>query len=241
MDGYVAKPLDPEELFLALRGIEVEATDVALAVFDESAALARIGDDELFGKLVALFLDECPQRMVEIREGITQRDGRAVERAAHNLKGAAAIFSAEAACRAAERLEAIGSEQHWAEADPAIRSLERGRRSPPDGPARDRPARHAVVKTTACLGGVSLERGVPAAEIHEYIQESDNVVWVDVQDPGPAEVASLEEEFGFHTLALEGAMQPGQARPVDEYRATCCSSPPRRSPADPPASCGPRA
>jgi magnesium transporter len=75
------------------------------------------------------------------------------------------------------------------------------------------------VKTLACLGGVSLERGVPATEIHEYIQESDNVVWVDVQDPGPAEAAILEEEFGFHTLTLEGAMQPGQARPkLDEYK-----------------------
>ena len=72
----------------------------------------------------------------------------------------------------------------------------------------------------ACLGGVSLERGVPAAEIHEYIQESDNVVWVDVQDLGPTEAAILEEEFGFHTLALEGAMQPGQARPkLDEYKS----------------------
>ncbi len=71
----------------------------------------------------------------------------------------------------------------------------------------------------ACLGGVSLERGVPAAEIHEYIQETDNVVWVDAQDPGPAEASILEEEFGFHPLALEGAMQPGQSRPkLDEYK-----------------------
>jgi magnesium transporter len=75
------------------------------------------------------------------------------------------------------------------------------------------------VKTLACLGGVSLERDVPAAEIHEYIQESDNVVWVDVQDPGPAEASVLEEEFGFHPLALEGATQSVQARPkLDEYK-----------------------
>ena len=75
------------------------------------------------------------------------------------------------------------------------------------------------MKTLACLGGVSLERGVPAAEIHEYIQESDNVVWVDVQDPGPAEAAILEEEFGFHAVALEGATQPGPARPrLDEFK-----------------------
>jgi len=71
----------------------------------------------------------------------------------------------------------------------------------------------------ACLGGVSLERGVPVEEIHDYIREADNVVWVDVQDPGPAEASILEEEFGFHPLALEGATQPGQPRPkLDEYK-----------------------
>ena len=75
------------------------------------------------------------------------------------------------------------------------------------------------MRTLACLGGVSLERDVPTAEIHEYIQESDNVVWVDVQDPGPAEASVLEEEFGFHPLALEGATQSAQARPkLDEYK-----------------------
>ena len=41
------------------------------------------------------------------------------------------------------------------------------------------------LRAVACLGGVSLERGVPTGEIHDYIQEPENVVWVDVQDPGP--------------------------------------------------------
>jgi magnesium transporter len=75
------------------------------------------------------------------------------------------------------------------------------------------------VKTVACLAGVSLERDVPCEEIHDYIQEAENLVWVDVQDPGPAEVAMLEEEFGFHSLALEDAAM-GQQRPkVDEYKS----------------------
>jgi len=122
MDGYVAKPLDPKELFLALDGIAASA--VPLAVFDKGAALERIGDEELFGKLVELFLDECPKQMAEIRRGITQRDGGTVERAAHNLKGAAGVFSAEAACRGAERIEAMGRDESWADAEAALRSLE---------------------------------------------------------------------------------------------------------------------
>jgi magnesium transporter len=74
------------------------------------------------------------------------------------------------------------------------------------------------LKAVACLGGVSLERGVPSSEIHDYIQEPDNVVWVDAQDPGPAEIATLIDEFGLHPLALEDAAG-GQRRPkADEFK-----------------------
>jgi len=74
------------------------------------------------------------------------------------------------------------------------------------------------VKAVACLGGLSFERGVCAEEIREYLAEPENVVWVDVQDPGPGELAMLVEEFGFHPLTLEGAGE-GQRRPkLDEYK-----------------------
>jgi magnesium transporter len=76
----------------------------------------------------------------------------------------------------------------------------------------------ARVKTIACVGGVSLERGVPAEEISEHLREAENVVWVDVQDPGQTELSMLVDEFGFHPLALEGAGE-GQRRPkLDEYK-----------------------
>jgi hypothetical protein len=74
------------------------------------------------------------------------------------------------------------------------------------------------LRAVACLGGVSLERAVPTAEIHDYIQEPENVVWVDAQDSGPSELAMLADEFGLDPQALEGASH-GQRRPkVDEYK-----------------------
>ncbi len=80
---------------------------------------------------------------------------------------------------------------------------------PPDAPK---------VKTVACMGGVSLERGVETADIHDYIRDADNLVWMDVQDPGQEEISMLLEEFGFHPLALEDVSR-GQQRPkVDEYK-----------------------
>jgi magnesium transporter len=74
------------------------------------------------------------------------------------------------------------------------------------------------VRATACLGGVSLERGVPPADVAEYIRDPENVVWLDVQDPGPEEIALLFEEFGFHPLALEDVARAQQRAKVDEYK-----------------------
>ncbi|WP_165252235.1 magnesium transporter CorA family protein [Paludisphaera soli] len=84
--------------------------------------------------------------------------------------------------------------------------------------AAGEPPGASKLKATACLGGVSLERGVPIEELHDYIKESENVVWLDVQDPGPSELAMLIDEFGIHPLALEGVCL-GRRRPkVDEYK-----------------------
>ena len=76
----------------------------------------------------------------------------------------------------------------------------------------------AKVKTLACLGGISLERGVAMDEVHGYVKDPTNIVWVDIEDAGPEEFSMLLEEFGFHPLALEDAAK-GQQRPkVDEYK-----------------------
>jgi magnesium transporter len=95
--------------------------------------------------------------------------------------------------------------------------MAREQREKPDEVAGSPPGTPRL-KAVACLGGVSLERGIPTAEIHDYIQEPENVVWVDVQDPGPSELSMLVDEFGLHPPALEGASL-GQRRPkVDEYK-----------------------
>src|SRR5438105_3017705 len=76
----------------------------------------------------------------------------------------------------------------------------------------------AKVRTVACLGGVSLERDVPGEEIQDYLEDPRNLVWVDIQNPGPAERALLMEQFGFHPLAPDEA-DSGQHRPrIDPYR-----------------------
>jgi magnesium transporter len=74
------------------------------------------------------------------------------------------------------------------------------------------------IRTMASLGGISLERDVPIDEIADYLRDPDNLVWVDIQDPGEAELTMLMEEFGFHPLALDDVANGVQRPKVDEYR-----------------------
>ena len=85
-------------------------------------------------------------------------------------------------------------------------------------PTADAPAAASSVRTVACMGGISLERDVPTEELHDYIRDPDTLVWMDLQDPGPAELSMLLDEFGFHPLALEDVAKGGQRPKVDEYK-----------------------
>ena len=133
MDGYVTKPLRPQELFEALEGLPVASVAGAAAagstaepaVFDRDAALERMdGDVDLMKELVGLFLDECPQRMAEIREALTRRDATKLRQAAHTLKGSVGNFAAREALEGARRLETIAQEQDWEHAEEAWAALE---------------------------------------------------------------------------------------------------------------------
>ena len=50
-------------------------------------------------------------------------------------------------------------------------------------------------------GGLPAEVGVE--RLAEALADRGNRVWLDISDPGPAEVALLRDTFGFHELALE--------------------------------------
>jgi DNA-binding response OmpR family regulator len=134
MDSYVSKPLRPQELFEVLEVLVPTAADAAAAsaglkvqpaAFDLAAALERVdGDLELMKELAELFLSECPQRMVEIRQAITMRDASKLQQGAHTLKGSVGNFGAREAFEAAQRLEVDGREQHWGQAEQDWAALE---------------------------------------------------------------------------------------------------------------------
>ena len=129
MDGYVAKPVRPHELYAAVEGCgpDAEAGPPALAdvSFEWDAALENVGGDEaMLRDLVEMFFGECPKLMEQIREHIADADGPELRRAAHTLKGSAHVFGATEAAEAAHRLEEIGREEAFADAEEALALLE---------------------------------------------------------------------------------------------------------------------
>ena len=146
MDGYVAKPVRPHELYAAVEGLhralrrEFAPADV---FFEWEAALERVGGDEaMLSDLTEMFFAECPKLMQQIREHIAGANGPELRRAAHTLKGSAHVFGAEATAEAAHRLEEIGREEAFADAGEALALLE-------DEVARLLPALRERIATSA--------------------------------------------------------------------------------------------
>jgi HPt (histidine-containing phosphotransfer) domain-containing protein len=83
----------------------------ASAVVDSEALLARVGGDSaLLAALARMFVQECPERQAAIRRAIEGHDPPALQRAAHQFKGALALFGAAAAVDAARGLEYLARE-----------------------------------------------------------------------------------------------------------------------------------
>ena len=138
MDAYVAKPVQSRLLFEAIERLMpaetaadieapalIEDTNADVEVFDPEAALATIdGDRELFQELVALFMVELADLLDQIRDAIARRDAKALERAAHSLKGSVGAFRAESARLAAQNLEDSGRRGDFEQAEAVFDELE---------------------------------------------------------------------------------------------------------------------
>ena len=133
MDGYVAKPLQAQELFEVVEGFFHRAAPVVgnLATraeespFDLADALRHVGGDKaLLKELLQLFAVECPQLLASIRDAINHSDAVLLRRAAHSLKGAVSNFGAPAVVAAAQRLESMGQHGNLLEAQAACARLQ---------------------------------------------------------------------------------------------------------------------
>ncbi len=137
MDGYVSKPIRATDLFKEIAEHVPSAAapaqeptkpagPVPAEVLDRVALLERVdGDGDLLAEMVELFLSDYPQLLTAVRSAAAQGDAKALERAAHTLKGSVSNFAAPAATAAAFALECMGREGDLSKAVAGCEDLER--------------------------------------------------------------------------------------------------------------------
>jgi CheY-like chemotaxis protein len=122
MDGYVAKPVKPAELFDTIAKLTAHRTPVAATVVPDATALPvqtpvfdrasleahADGDAALIVELIGLFREDAPRLVADVREAIAAGDARALHAAAHTLKGSARALGGNRAALVAVELEALG-------------------------------------------------------------------------------------------------------------------------------------
>ena len=152
MDDYVSKPINVHRLFDAVESLVApppissgnggdavsDATDTpttlpvlgngahsAEVLIDPMALLSRVdGDTGLLEELIDLFLQDSPRQMGALKEALARHDLRALQAAAHSIKGSASNFIASAVVEAALRIESLAREGDLNECSPACAALE---------------------------------------------------------------------------------------------------------------------
>jgi signal transduction histidine kinase/DNA-binding response OmpR family regulator/HPt (histidine-containing phosphotransfer) domain-containing protein len=93
--------------------------------FDEAVALDRVGGDrELLVEIAGIFLTEWPTWREQLRTAVAAKDVKAMQRAAHTIKGAVDSYGAKDAHQAAFRLERLGRDGSVADAEALCAELE---------------------------------------------------------------------------------------------------------------------
>jgi two-component system, sensor histidine kinase and response regulator len=139
MDGYVSKPLRPDQLLSAIASVVPESRvleppapqeDVPAEGLDaavDAAALLRNfgGRKQLVADVATVFLADAPEMLNALRAANTTGNASAIAAAAHAIKGAAGLFSSGPAFQAARLLEQEARRGDLAGVDEHGQALER--------------------------------------------------------------------------------------------------------------------
>ncbi len=141
MDGYVAKPINSEELFMAIEDLmerrkadeRTSHTRLGGYILDEEELFNRIGTDkEFLDELYGLFREDYPILLGQLTAAVQERDWKKMRETAHAIKGAVSNFAASTAVETAKKLEAMSIEDDPQQAEETVarltRELERVRR-----------------------------------------------------------------------------------------------------------------
>jgi CheY-like chemotaxis protein len=137
MDGYVSKPLRPDELFAALEAVLSPPSErgavssvppaggPASQSPDTGALLAAFGGNrKLLAEVIDLFLADTPRIVDEARRALARHDATALAASAHALRGSIGLFAQTGAYDAARRLESAALAGEQAAIDEAFADLD---------------------------------------------------------------------------------------------------------------------
>jgi HPt (histidine-containing phosphotransfer) domain-containing protein len=82
-------------------------------------------DPELRKELAAMFVEDGPGQLAQVRMALEKRDAPSLKLAAHTLKGSVGVFKDQAAYDAALRMEHAGRDADWPTADSTWQDLNR--------------------------------------------------------------------------------------------------------------------
>src|SRR5207248_2248777 len=81
----------------------------------------------------------------------------------------------------------------------------------------DRQSGCADVRAWIRRSGAARAEELPGSQIREALATPGALVWVDIEDPGPEEIETLQREFDFSPLSLEDVAKQRMRPKVDEY------------------------
>ena len=92
-------------------------------VIEGLRALSPDSGDEFLRELVDIYLQDTPERLVELERALARQDAPTVSRAAHTIKGSSSNFGAQELARLAQAIELSGKASDLAAAAAAAPGL----------------------------------------------------------------------------------------------------------------------
>lgn len=130
MDGYVAKPLDEEELRAAMHSLlhspaEEDEPAAPVPPFDAAVLLRDYATQPAFLiKLIDVFRSALPRQIENLAEAVRLRDPALLHRSAHTIRGSVGTVNAKRAMELAAELERIAREGGMNGTESLLASLE---------------------------------------------------------------------------------------------------------------------
>ena len=140
MDGYVSKPINVEDLEIAIakvmhltstdaRGLRTEGHSKGSprnpVNLDFGPMLKRLGgDEELLDEVIEIFVDQAPKHLDTLRRALSQGDTELVERTAHSIKGELGYLGIATVSQKARELEELGRKHQLEQAARLFTSFE---------------------------------------------------------------------------------------------------------------------